>query len=335
MPHKIVVTNPIHTEVKDRLGQFGEVVVNSSNSPWTQEELISQLADATAMMGFMTDRVDATTLARSPQLRIVAAALKGFDSYDVDACTSSGVWLTIVPDLLTEPTAELAIGLAIALGRNLRQGDSYVRSGQFDGWRSHYFGTGLRGSIVAVIGLGLVGSAIVRQLIGFGCKQILGVDPNGQYDGVEPCSLDQALASADFVFVAVPLSPESVGIVGRRQLAAVKPGQLMINVGRGSVIDEAAVLEVLEAGRLGGYAADVFACEDWSLPNRPAQIDAKLLAHPQTVFTPHLGSAVRNVRLAIEHRAADNIIAVLQGHAPVDPINQIAASHHLREKSDA
>jgi phosphonate dehydrogenase len=330
--NKIVVTNPIHVEVRDRLAQFGNVVVNSSSTPWTHEELALQLADATAMMGFMTDRIDAQILTRSPHLRIVAAALKGYDSYDVEACTSSGIWLTVVPDLLSEPTAELAIGLSIALGRNLRQGDAYVRSGKFDGWRSHYFGTGLRGATVAVIGLGQVGSAIVRQLSGFGCGQILGVDPNLQHDAVVPCSLDYAMTNADYVFVAVPLSPESRGIIGTSHMAAAKRGQLLINVGRGSVVDESAVLEALNADRLGGYAADVFACEDWSLPERPMKIDAELLAHDRTVFTPHLGSAVRNVRLAIEHCAADNIVAVLQGNRPIDPVNHpILIKNHVKQ----
>lgn len=322
MTHKIVVTNPIHTEVKDRLAQIGEVVVNSSNTPWTRSELMSHLADATAMMGFMTDRVDAETIAGAPHLQIVAAALKGFDSYDVEACTSAGVWLTIVPDLLTEPTAELAIGLAIALGRHLRQGDAYVRSGKFDGWRSHYFGTGLRGSTIAIIGLGQVGCAIADQLGGFGCAQILGVDPHGQHANVTPCSLAEAMARADFVFAAVPLTADSLSLIGAPQIATAKTGQLLINVGRGSVVDESAVLQALDDGQLGGYAADVFACEDWSLSDRPAQIDAKLLAHHNTVFTPHLGSAVRKVRLAIEHRATDNIIAALQGRAPMDTINR-------------
>ncbi|MCA2997546.1 MAG: hydroxyacid dehydrogenase [Rhodocyclaceae bacterium] len=333
MTHKIVVTNPIHTEVRDRLAQIGEVVMNSSNTPWTHEELTSQLSDATAMMGFMTDCVNAETIADAPKLQVIAAALKGFDSYDVVACTSAGVWLTIVPDLLTEPTAELAIGLAIALGRHLRHGDAYVRSGKFDGWRSHYFGTGLRGSTIAIVGLGQVGRAIADQLGGFRCAHILGVDPHAQHANVTFCSLDEAMRRADFVFVAVPLTPDSRSLISAPQIAAARAGQLLINVGRGSVVDESAVLQALDGGQLGGYAADVFACEDWSLPDRPEKIDARLLLHPNTVFTPHLGSAVRNVRLAIEHRAADNIIAVLQGGAPMDAINHPKEPRDVREKS--
>ena len=136
----------------------------------------------------------------------------------------------------------------------------------------------------------------------------------------------RALTTADYVFVAIPLTDSSINMLNHEQLVYCKPGQLMINVGRGSVVNEQAVADALEQGRLAGYAADVFACEDWGLENRPHQIEPRLLAHPNTVLTPHLGSAVSAVRLAIEHRAADNIIAALRGEVPPDAMNQDAMS---------
>jgi phosphonate dehydrogenase len=139
---------------------------------------------------------------------------------------------------------------------------------------------------------------------------------------VKAAALGEAMAQADFVFVAVPLSAGALHLIGHRCLESGKPGQLLINVGRGSVVDEEAVADALEDGQLGGYASDVYAMEDWGLSQRPRQIPVRLLSHPATVFTPHLGSAVREVRIAIEHRAADNIIAALQGKAPPDAINQ-------------
>ena len=272
-------------------------------------------------MGFMTDRVDAALLAQAPQLKIVACALKGFDNYDVAACTKQGIWVSIVPDLLTEPTAELALGLAIALGRHVRLGDQQLRIHAFEGWRAQFFGQGLHNSVAAVIGLGLVGQAIAQRLTGFGCKSLLSVDPQTSVAGVAPCTLAYTMLHADYVFVAVPLTTESLNLIDHVQLVSSKPGQLLINVGRGSVVNEQAVAQALESGRLAGYAADVFACEDWALSDRPLAIEPRLLAHPATVFTPHLGSAVRSVRLAIEQRAADNIIAVLTGSAPPDAMN--------------
>ena len=321
----ILITNPIHEEVQQRLRTVARLDMNPDLEPWPQSEVMRRAVGASAMMGFMTDRVDRALLRAAPQLKIVACALKGFDNYDVAACTEAGVWVSIVPDLLTEPTAELALGLAISLGRHIRQGDAYVRSGAFAGWRPHFYGTGLCGSSVAVIGLGLVGSAIVHRLAGFGCALILGVDPTARLPGVTPCGLDHAMREADYLLVAAPLLDSTRHLIGSEQLAMAKPGQIIINVGRGSVIDETAMCIALESGRIGGYAADVFGCEDWGLDQRSESISATLLNHPNTVLTPHIGSAVARVRVAIEQRAATNIIAVLAGLAPQDAINRVGS----------
>lgn len=319
---RILVTNPIHAEVRDRLEAVGSLDMNAAIEPWTSAQLAERLRGADAMIGFMTDCVDAQMLKEAPRLRVVACALKGFDSFDANAITNAGVWLTIVPDLLTEPTAELAIGLSISLARHVMQGDAQVRSGSFRGWRPRFYGTGLAGSSIAVVGLGQVGQAIVARLAGFGCARVMGVDPDMRMQGVETVSLAEAMVQSDFVFVAAPLTAHSRGLLGKSALGQSKPGQFIVNVGRGSVVDEEAVADALEEGRLAGYGADVFACEDWSLPDRPAVIPKRLLAHRNTLFTPHLGSAVRNVRIAIEHRAADNIIAVLEGREPPDAVNR-------------
>jgi phosphonate dehydrogenase len=271
----------------------------------------------------MTDCVDKALLQNAPELKIIACALKGFDSYDVNACTNQNVWVSIVPDLLTEPTAELAIGLAISLGRFMRHGDDLVRSQSFTGWRAQLFGKGLNNSTVSILGLGLVGQSIAQRLSGFGCKSIFGVDPTKSIAGIIPTSLEHALTVSDYLFVAIPLTDNTFNLLSYEQFSLSKKGQLVINVGRGSVVNESAVADAIENGDIAGYAADVFAFEDWGLHNRPNQIDTRLLEQPNTVFTPHLGSAVKAVRLAIEHRAADNIIAVLSGYPPPDAVNVI------------
>jgi phosphonate dehydrogenase len=321
MRPRILVTNWVHDDVLARLAQHGEVDANPTREPWTREEVLARAVDADALLAFMTDHVDAEFLDRCPRLRVVACALKGFDNFDVDACTAAGVWATIVPDLLTNPTAELAVGLTIGLGRMIRDGDALVRAGTFDGWRPVLYGTGLDGATVTSVGLGHVGRAIAARLAGFGCR-LLGVDARAEMpDGVTDVTLDEALPVSDHVILAVPLSDRTLHLIDADALARLKAGALLVNVGRGSVVDEAAVADALVAGRLGGYAADVFAMEDWALPDRPRSIDARLIAHSRTLFTPHLGSAVDQVRLAIALSAAENIIAVLSGRTPRDAIN--------------
>lgn len=318
---RILATNRVHGDTLARLAAVGDVDANGETVPWSRAELLSRAAQADAVLAFMTDHVDRAFLQGCPRLRIVACALKGFDNFDVDACTAAGVWVTVVPDLLTNPTAELAIGLTIGLGRMIRDGDAQVRSGRFDGWRPILYGAGLDGATVTVLGLGQVGRAITARLAGFGCR-ILGVDPHAEMPpGVVSSDLDTAVAASDMIILAAPLTATSRHLFGRALLARMKRGALLVNIGRGSVVDEAAVADALEAGMLGGYAADVFEMEDWALADRPRTVDARLLAHPRTLFTPHLGSAVVAVRRAIELRAAESIADALSGNTPRDAIN--------------
>lgn len=320
---RILVTQPVHAEVAERLSRLGVLDMPSGPEPLAPAELARRLADADAMVGFMCDRIDAAVLSQAHRLRVVACALKGCDSYDVDACTQAGVWLSVVPDLLTEPTAELAVGLAIALARQVRAGDAWVRSGRFQGWRPFLYGRGLAGSTVAVLGMGQVGRAIVQRLHGFGCR-LLGVDTGARMpEGVTAMALDDALVQADYVLLALPLTAATRHRIGDREIGLARRGTLWVNVGRGSVVDEAAMARHLASGQAGGYAADVFEFEDWSLPGRPEEVSPALRVQPHTLFTPHLGSAVAGVRLAIEHRAVDNVEAVLRGLPPPDAINTI------------
>ena len=326
-PH-ILVTNWVHDETLARLSAIGSVDANPNRTIWPRAELRKRAAGADAMMAFMPDSVDREFLTQCPRLRIVACALKGYDNFDIEACNQAGVWLTIVPDILTEPTAELAIGLAIGLGRMIRAGDEIVRSGAFEGWRPVLYGTGLDSSTVTVIGMGQVGRAIVKRLSGFGCR-IFGVDPRAQMPpGVERKELHGAIEESDFVILAMPATATTHHLIGREALARMKTGALLVNVGRGSVVDEFAVVTALEKGELGGYAADVFEFEDWALPERPTLIDSRLRLHPRTLFTPHLGSAVGRVRRAIELRAADNIADALAGKRPRDAINEPISQVH-------
>jgi phosphonate dehydrogenase len=319
---RILVTNRAFPETLEYLSAVGTVDANPSDTVWPHEEVLRRAKDAAAIMAFMPDCIDGAFLQRRRRLRIVACALKGFDNFDVAACSKAGVWVSIVPDLLTEPTAELAVGLTIGLGRMIRAGDAVVRLGDFEGWRPILYGTGLDGSTVAIVGMGRLGSAIARRLAGFGCR-LLGVDAHAPMPaGVTGCDLARALTASDFVILAAPLTDETHHLIDADAIRRMRHGALLINIGRGSVVDEAAVLAALMDGSLGGYAADVFEMEDWALPDRPRQIDPRLRTHPRTLFTPHLGSAVEQVRRAIEMRAAVNIADALAGRRPRDAVNE-------------
>jgi phosphonate dehydrogenase len=324
---RIVVTNRIFPAVQARLRQLGEVSVNDRGAPWSRSDLIEKLRDADALLAFMTDRIDAELVAQCPKLRIVACALKGYDNFDVEACARAGAWVTVVPDLLTIPTAELAVALALGLGRNMLAGDDRVRSGAFDGWRAELYGIGLHGTTVGIAGLGRVGLEIAERLKGFGAVlrgfDERAIDPAALAAcGIAQVAWDAVIAESDIVIAALPLTERTFHLFGGETLRQMRPGARLVNVGRGSVVDEDAVAQAIEDGHLGGYAADVFEMEDWARHDRPRSVSPRLLAlRDRTLFTPHLGSAVASARLAIEHAAADAIAAVLGGRAPGNAVN--------------
>lgn len=327
MKPKIVLTHWVHPEIIDFLQTTADVIPNTTRETLQREELLSRAKDADALMVFMPDRVDAQFLDACPQLKIVGAALKGYDNFDIDACTQRGIWFSIVPDLLTIPTAELTIGLLLGLTRHLPEGDRRIRSGSFHGWRPELYGTGLTGRTLGIIGMGAVGRAIAKRLSGFDmklvyCDNVPLTDDQEQAWNARRVSLDALLATSDFVVPMLPMTPQTMHLFNADSIGRMRPGSYLINACRGSVVDEQAVVEALSTGHLAGYAADVFEMEEWARPDRPDGIPRALLDNSaQTFFTPHIGSAVSEVRVEIERQAASNIIQALAGERPVGAIN--------------
>ncbi len=350
----VVVTHWVHPEVVSYLAGFCEPrVPSAAEGVWPRTRVAELAATADGLITCMADTVDDSFLARCPRLRVISATLKGYDNFDAAACTRRGVWLTVLPDLLTVPTAELAVALILGLARQLGPADRYVRSGQFTGWRPQFYGTGLAGATVGIAGVGQVGQAAAARLRAFGTRIVYydqrPLDPAlaGQLAATR-LDLAGLLAASDFVLMLLPLVTEAgplntgplntgplntgplntgslntVRLIDAAALARMRPGAFLVNVGRGSVVDEQAVLAALQAGRLGGYAADVFAMEDWALPGHPAQIPPGLLSHPRTLFTPHLGSAVDSARRDMSLAAARQVEQALRGQRPDHAVNDL------------
>lgn len=328
MKKKVVITHWVHPEIIDMLRSVAEVIPNDTRETLPPAEVLARTRDAHAMMVFMPDSIDRHFLEACPNLGIVSAALKGYDNFDVDACTERGVWFSIVPDLLTIPTAELTIGLLLGLTRRLLEGDHHIRSGSFQGWRPALYGTGLTGRTLGIIGMGAVGKAIAKRLAGFDMRLVycdeVALEPDQEKAwSLARLSLDALLQECDFVIPMLPMNPKTFHLIDADAIARMKRGAYLVNACRGSVVDEPAVAEALKTGQLAGYAADVFEMEEWTRTDRPAAIPRALLDNTaQTFFTPHLGSAVKEVRLEIERQAAWNIIQALSGQRPAGAINQ-------------
>jgi phosphonate dehydrogenase len=304
----VVVTNWVHQEVLDRLSRHCRVIANADREPWPADILRKHVASADALIAFMPDRIGDVFLDAAPRLRLIACALKGYDNFDLAACTARGVLVTVVEDLLTAPSAELAIGLMIALGRHMLPADRMIRTEGFAGWRPRFYGTGLAGSTVGIIGMGAIGRAIATRLRGFDCAILCHDTLSPPTSGLEFVDLDALLERSDIIVLALPLTAATHHIIDAARIARMRPGALLVNPARGSLVDEDAVAAALAGGQLGGYAADVFACEDWAQADRPPAIHPGILASERTVLTPHLGSAVEGARRAIAEAAANSVL---------------------------
>ncbi|PVB47825.1 hydroxyacid dehydrogenase [Mycobacteroides abscessus] len=326
---RVVLTHRVHPQVITMLSERCEVIPNQHEDSLPAAELQRRTANADALMVFMPDRIDAEFLDACPRLRVVAGALKGDDNIDVEACTARGIWMTRVEDLLTDPTAELAVGLLIGLARNVAPGDRRVRAG-FPGWRPVLYGQSLIGATIGIIGAGAVGRTVARLLRGFDAHlrysdPVLVPPAVADSLGLEQVTLTELLSTSDAVIVCAPLGPGTAHLLDRAALESTRRGALLINVGRGSVVCEDAVAELLRLRHLGGYAADVFEFEDYSRPDRPGRPHPELIGLPdKTLFTPHLGSAVDAARLAIEQRAATSILQSLAGAVPEGAANDVS-----------
>jgi len=327
---RVVLTHWVHPEVIELLSQQCEVIPNSGRDSLPPEEILERTRDARAIMVFMPDTVNEAFLRACPYLKIVSAALKGYDNFDVEACSRHGVWFSIIRESLTVPAAELGIGLLIGVARHLLTGDRIIRNGQFKGWRPRLYGMGLSGRTLGLIGMGAVGQAIARRAIGLEMKVIYHdvislAKGKEEALGLRNLPLEELLGESDFVMPLLPLKPDTFHLIDSKALARMKPGRFLVNISRGSVVDENAVAEALASGQLAGYAADVFEMEDWTRVDRPLSIPQILLDDAEhTFFTPHLGSAVDDVRREIALEAARYILQALNGERPEGAINSPA-----------
>lgn len=295
------------------------------------------LSDADALVCLLLDRIDGALLARAPKLQVVANCAVGIDNVDLAAANAAGVCVTNTPDVLTEATAELAFALLLACARRLGEGERLVRSGAWTGWAlDQLIGLGLAGKTLGIVGYGRIGRALARRALGFG-MHVVYADPQAPDAGpgrddavpgppgaetVRRLELDALFAVADAISLHCPLTPQTRHLVDARRLALMKPTAILVNTARGPCIDEAALVDALQAGRIFGAALDVYA--------REPEISPALQACPRLVLAPHIGSATTEARTAMAQRCADAVIAVLRGQRPSNLVNHVMPSWKRR-----
>jgi glyoxylate reductase len=272
-----------------------------------REELLAAAARSDGLLCLLSDRIDAALLERATRLRVLSSCSVGLDHVDLVAATARGLPVGHTPGVLTDTTAELTIALLFAAARRVVEADRFVREGRWREWSPELMlGRDLSGATLGVIGLGATGRAVAQRARALGMR-VLGWNRTALLiDGLAFVSLPELLAGSDFVSVHVALTPETRGLLDAAALAQMRPGAVLVNVARGGIVDEAALAAALLSGRLAGAALDVFARE-------PLPPESPLLAAPNLVLTPHIGSASVRTRTRMADLAVENLRAGLRG----------------------
>jgi len=322
---KIVVTGRIPEVGLDALrgveidGEPANVWVWDHDYPAPTEVRDAQLADAIGAVTLVTDQVDGAFLYAAPNLRIVANAAVGFNNIDVDACTARKVRVTNTPGVLTDATADLAMGLVLMVTRRLGEGERLIRSGTAWKWgMSMMLGTGLQGRRLGIAGMGSIGTALADRAKAFGME--IAYHNRNEVDAEVAdrlkairLSKEELLATSDIVSLNCPYTPDTHHLIDSKALESMRSDAFLVNTARGAIVDEAALVEALATGQIAGAALDVF--------EREPEVHPGLLDRDNVVLIPHLGSATVETRNAMASLAAKNVAAFLTTGEPITPVN--------------
>ncbi|CAN5397573.1 D-glycerate dehydrogenase [soil metagenome] len=321
---KILVARAIFPETIARLEQHFDVISNQTDEIWTQTGLIERLQGVHGVLTTASERIDATLLDACPDLRICANMAVGYNNFDIDAMVARRVVGTNAPDVLTETTADFGFALLMATARRITESEHFLRAGKWQKWAYDMFsGSDIHGSTLGIIGMGRIGQGIARRgALGFGMKVIyhnrsrlspeLEAACGARYVGKE-----ELLKTADHVVLVVPYTAASHHTIGAVELALMKPTATLVNIARGGIVDDAALVAALRDKRIAAAGLDVFEGE----PN----IHPDLLTVPNVVLTPHIASASVPTRRAMAELAADNLIGFLDGQGAVTPVTPAMA----------
>ncbi|MDG1655097.1 MAG: D-glycerate dehydrogenase [Luminiphilus sp.] len=300
---KLVVTFPIPQAAKILLSQQAELQCWDVEDAIPVELLTEWLSDADGVLTTLTCPLGADVLANAAQLKVISTVSVGVDHIDLNAVAKHGILVGHTPNVLTDSTADLALGLMLAVGRRIAEGDALIRAGAWsEGWKPNFLlGTDLSGATVGLVGVGPIGQAVAKRLRGFGCRVLAWNRSQRTVEGVEFVDLDTLFAASDIVSLHTALTAETQGMVGRSQLSQMKDGAILINTARGALVDETALSDELRTGRLRA-GLDVYTEEP--LPDTSA-----LRGLPGCVVLPHVGSATQRTRQAMFQLALANLMA--------------------------
>jgi len=316
----VVITRKLPDVVETRMMELFDVRLNIDDHPFTAEELASAVKECDVLVPNLTNQINAELLAAAgPRLKLIANFGNGVDHIDVAAARAKGIAVTNTPGVLTEDTADMAMALMVAAPRRLVEGARMIESGAFKGWSpTHMLGHRIFGKRLGIIGMGRIGTAVARRAKGFGMavhyhnRRRLQPELEAEVEATYWESLDQMLARMDVISIHCPHTPATFHLLSERRLKLMKQSAYLINTARGEIVDEAALICMLEEGHLAGAGLDVFEHE-------PA-VNPKLLNLKNVILLPHMGSATIEGRINMGEKVIINIRAFSDGHTPPDRV---------------
>ena len=319
MKPKILVAREVFPEVLEHLRPHFEVDENQADVILGVEGLKQRLADKAGAMTAVSDPVNAEVIAAAPHLKAVCNFAVGYNNIDLAACTRAGILATNTPGVLDDTTADLAWALLMATARHIQTSEHWLRAGHWKGFRmTDWLGSDVHHATLGILGMGRIGQAVARRALGFDMQVIYHNRSRLPEDKEAACRArwvdkQTLLREADFLVLLLPYSAESHHIIGAAELAQMKPTAHLINVARGGIVDDAALISALRQRRLSGAALDVFEGEP--------KLNPGFLELDNVTLTPHIGSGSRATRMAMAMTAANNLIAALSGQRPPNLLN--------------
>lgn len=317
---KVFISGKIPRLAYEILSEEFEVSMHDDLRLLSKEEIIKGLEGKDALLCLLSDSIDTEIIESNPQLQVIANYGAGFNNIDIGTAGSRGIPVTNTPDVSTAATADLTIGLMLAIARRIVEGDKETRAGHFKGWAPLYhLGVEVTGKTLGIVGMGNIGQAVTRRAKAFDMDVIytsrtrLSEEVEKEL-GVTYMSFEEVLKKSDFISLNLSYSPATYHMIGAKELELMKPTAYLLNAARGPLVDEKALLEALRQKTIAGAALDVYEFE----PN----VTEGLEKLDQVILTPHIGNATVETRDAMAEIAARNIIAVLKGEEPLTCVNE-------------
>ncbi len=317
---RVHVTRALPQPVEARMTELFDTVLNPRDAAMDRAALAAAMADCDVLVPTVTDQIDAELIAGAGErLKLIANFGAGVNHIDLKAARARRIVVTNTPGVLTEDTADMTMALIVSVPRRLAEGEKLVRSGEWRGWSpGGMLGHRIGGKRLGVVGMGRIGQAVARRARAFGLsihyhnRSRLPKVVEAEFGAQWHANLDEMLANIDILTIHTPLNEDSRDLIDARRIALLGPQVYLINASRGGIVDEDAMVDALEAGRLAGAGLDVWRFEP--------QIDPRLLALPNVVMTPHMGSATHEGRMATGEKVIANIRFWADGHRPPDQV---------------